>query len=617
MRIIPTMKKKEPTYQVVLDALALSPLYPAFLIIAEVLEIYMQQFWHTISKIKDYFSYQFKLDKKKCRVDVEVFRDIHQINPRLPNQEFVEPPSSDEEIVLFIKELGYKGDIKPATEVITNHMHQPWRTITAIINICLSKKTTGLDKIRLSTTQILFTKAIFQHFISKDTSISMRNRLFMHTVQHDSILGSLKFVSKTDDCQAYGALIPAKMTNLKIRNSSAYKTFIAYAIRAIPPNKARKFKKHASLSKKKTLVAVKEPTEKPAKKPAARRQSTGVQIRDTPDVSVSKKKAPAKAERSKGNKLLSKVALLEEAQLKKAIKRMVPDDPKGKSIDTSKGTDSNDDDEQSDDEQTVSNNPRTSNDEEETQEDEYVHTPEDYVPTDDETNDVDDEEYDGINEEMYSDVNVELKDTELEGEGKDDEEMIDAGHVDVEHGNVNQEIVGDHVKDVARATVTIAPSTQKTEVPLQSSSILSDYATKFLSFDNIPSVDTAIISMMEIQVQHEKSKLSNLTTSHRTCFGRIHRISLTGFRNCTSRSRYRSISKQTTRRNIGPIHRTMPLVACFNLNIVPSLTWRLAWMQLILVKTGLRGFSDSLVSEGDPSPLKFMRHHIVEGVAKG
>ncbi|GJW29057.1 hypothetical protein Tco_0045932, partial [Tanacetum coccineum] len=276
------------------------------------------------------------------------------------------------------------------------------------------------------------------------------------------------------------------MTNLKMRNSPAYKTFLAYATGAIPPKKARKFKKPASPSKKKTLVIVEEPAEKPAKKPVARRQSAGVQIRDTPGVSVSKKKAPAKAERSKGIELLSKVALLEEAQLKKAIQRIkqetnihqaggssegaglkpeVPDEPKGKSIDTSERTglklgvpdvskadsskseceswgdsdDNDDDDQQSDDEQTESDNPRSSDDEEETQEDEFVHTPENYVPTDDESNDVDDEEYDRINKEMYSDVNVGLKDTELKGEGKDDEEMTDAGHVDDEHENVNQE----------------------------------------------------------------------------------------------------------------------------------------------------------------------------------
>ncbi|GKC09411.1 hypothetical protein Tco_1001021 [Tanacetum coccineum] len=124
------MPRMEPTYQVV------------FL-------------WHTITKIKDTSSYQFKLDKKKCRVDVKVFRDILQISPRLPNQEFVEPPSSDEEIVSFTRELGYKGDIKSITKVITNHMHQPWRNFAVVINRCLSGKTTSLDKIRLSRAQIL------------------------------------------------------------------------------------------------------------------------------------------------------------------------------------------------------------------------------------------------------------------------------------------------------------------------------------------------------------------------------------------------------------------------------------------------------------------------------
>ncbi|GJW23504.1 hypothetical protein Tco_0034126 [Tanacetum coccineum] len=465
MRIIPIMTKKEPTYQVVFDALALSPLYPAFLITAEVPEIYMQQFWHTITKIKDYSSYQFKLDKKKGRVDVE--------------------------------ELGYKGDIESITE-----------------------KTTGLDKIRLSRTQILwgmfynqnvdyvellwddfmfqidnrntsatrkdnmpyprFTKAIIQHFISKDKTISMRNKRFMHTVEDDTLLGSLKVVSKTKEYQAYGALIPAEITNLKMQNSHAYKTYLAFATRAATPKKARKFKKLVSPSKKKTLVAVEEPIKKPAKKHAARRQSTGVQIRDTLGVSVSKKKAPTKAKRNKGIDLLSEAALLEEAHEGADLESEVPDEPKGKSIDISEGIglkpgvpnvskadsfeseyeswgdsndDNDDDDQQSNDEQALSDNPRTSDDKEETQEDEYVHTPEDYVPTDDETNDVDDEEYDRINKKMYSDVNVELKDTKLEGEGKDDEETTNVGHVDAEHENVNQEIAGDQVKDVARTIV--------------------------------------------------------------------------------------------------------------------------------------------------------------------
>ncbi|GJY28348.1 hypothetical protein Tco_0404115 [Tanacetum coccineum] len=58
MRINPGMKPKEPTYQVVLDALALTTCYPAFLITAEVPIIYMHQLWAIINKHKA--SYRFK-----------------------------------------------------------------------------------------------------------------------------------------------------------------------------------------------------------------------------------------------------------------------------------------------------------------------------------------------------------------------------------------------------------------------------------------------------------------------------------------------------------------------------------------------------------------------------
>ncbi|GKC76637.1 hypothetical protein Tco_1127411 [Tanacetum coccineum] len=56
--------QREETYQVTLDALKLSLCYPAFLITAEVPEVYMHQFWNTIQKIKDTDAYRFKLDKK-------------------------------------------------------------------------------------------------------------------------------------------------------------------------------------------------------------------------------------------------------------------------------------------------------------------------------------------------------------------------------------------------------------------------------------------------------------------------------------------------------------------------------------------------------------------------
>ncbi|GKD17286.1 hypothetical protein Tco_1206444 [Tanacetum coccineum] len=241
-----------------------------------------------------------------------------------------------------------------------------------------------------------------------------------------------------------------------------------------------KWKKLVSPSKKQTLVI----TEEPAKKPIARRQPTGVQIKDTPGMSVSKKKTPAHIKRNKGIDFLYKAALFEEAQMNKAIKWSKwethmhqasgsgdragvqpkdPDEPKGKSINTHEATviDDDDDVQQSDDEITKSDDDKSVDlhkidDKEEIQEDEFVHTTDDYVPMDDETNDVDDEEYDGINKEMYDDVNVELKDAEFADEGKGDKEMTNADKVNAELKEVNQEVASALVQNEAQATTVAA-----------------------------------------------------------------------------------------------------------------------------------------------------------------
>ncbi|GJS12548.1 copia protein [Tanacetum coccineum] len=319
--------QREATYQVTLDALKLSSCYPTFLITAEVPEIYMNQFWNTIKKIRDTDAYHFKLDKKKCRIDTKVFREILHICLILPNQDFVEPPS-EQEMVPFIKELGYTGKCDMLSAIHTDQMHQPWRTFAAVINRCISGKTTDFmfqaDNRDISPAHkehmpyLRFTKVIITHFISKDKTISMRNMINLHTIRVDSLLGTLKFVSKTEDYQKYGALIPEEMINQAIKDSKAYKTYHDFSTGKATPKKARKFKKIASPSKKLSPVLEEELAKKPkrAKKPAKKSTTVptiDVVIRDTPGVSVLKKKAPTKVDRGKGMDLLSEATLLEAA----------------------------------------------------------------------------------------------------------------------------------------------------------------------------------------------------------------------------------------------------------------------------------------------------------------
>ncbi|GJU37354.1 hypothetical protein Tco_1185708 [Tanacetum coccineum] len=65
--------------------------------------------WNVMkNKIKKSPAYEFGLDDKKFQVDVDVFREILGICPRVPKEDFV-PPPSEEELLNFLLELGYKG----------------------------------------------------------------------------------------------------------------------------------------------------------------------------------------------------------------------------------------------------------------------------------------------------------------------------------------------------------------------------------------------------------------------------------------------------------------------------------------------------------------------------
>ncbi|GKG46741.1 hypothetical protein Tco_0501587, partial [Tanacetum coccineum] len=69
MRLKTNIKPKEATFQVVLDALALTPFYRAFLITVDVPAIYMQEFWATVFVHKS--SIKFTLNKNKVSLDVD------------------------------------------------------------------------------------------------------------------------------------------------------------------------------------------------------------------------------------------------------------------------------------------------------------------------------------------------------------------------------------------------------------------------------------------------------------------------------------------------------------------------------------------------------------------
>nr|GEV67514.1 hypothetical protein [Tanacetum cinerariifolium] len=129
------------------------PFFKAFLVTVDVPEIYMQELWATA--MVHHHAIRFKMDNKKHIVNLESFRDMLHICPRLPGQSFAEPPF-EEEILAFIRFLRHIALIRKLTDVNINKLYQPWRFFAAIINKCLIGKSSGYDSLRLSQAQILW-----------------------------------------------------------------------------------------------------------------------------------------------------------------------------------------------------------------------------------------------------------------------------------------------------------------------------------------------------------------------------------------------------------------------------------------------------------------------------
>nr|GEU34359.1 retrovirus-related Pol polyprotein from transposon TNT 1-94 [Tanacetum cinerariifolium] len=238
------------------------------------------KFWDTVNKHGS--SYRFKIDNKRFAVNVErAFAAI--INKCLSGKD----------------DLAYQIDNKDAKK--QDNMYYP-----------------------------RFTKAIINHFLQKNPSISIRNKMFMHTARDDSVLGTMRFVSKHEDAQVYGALLPKEMTNPAMLTSESFQTYHVIATGAQPLKSKKIYKKSDS-----TKSSEKTP---PQKKSTRVKRSTKVSSAE------SKKKATAKTDTGKG-------AGTDEGT---GTKPMVPDVPKRDSKSKTEtwgdsGEDDVDDDDDNDD----------------------------------------------------------------------------------------------------------------------------------------------------------------------------------------------------------------------------------------------------------------------------
>nr|GEY94789.1 hypothetical protein [Tanacetum cinerariifolium] len=228
--LLSDIKSKESALQLVYDVLRICPFFKAFLVTADVPEIYMQEFWATA--IVYHHAIRFKMDNKKHIMNLESFRDMLHICPRVAGQSFAEP-SFEEEILAFICFLGHSAAIRNLIDVNINKLYQPWRSFGLYhkrnvdyaylmwedfvyqIEHKNSKKSNEMYYPR-------FTKVIIDHFMSKDPSIPRRNK--------------------------FGALLPIELKNEDIKNSNAYKEYYVITTGAAPPKPKASIRKTRSSS---------------------------------------------------------------------------------------------------------------------------------------------------------------------------------------------------------------------------------------------------------------------------------------------------------------------------------------------------------------------------------
>ncbi|GJZ12918.1 hypothetical protein Tco_0548148 [Tanacetum coccineum] len=326
---------------------------------------------------------------------------------------------------------------------------------------------------------------------------------------------TIKVVSRHEDTQLYGAILPDELTNEAIKDSESYKEYYAIALGAEPPKtKSSVKKKQTGSDKTKTPPTTKGKRLKTSAKAAK----------------PAKKKQTAKTSKDKGLTMLSEVALTEVEQMELATKRSliqtysshasslgtdegtcdiprVPDVPTYASNDEQiswKSSDKEDDDEEAmssddddadnqedddndDDDQNDNNTDNENDDNDDEESDEVTHgaNVEGEELDEEETNEEDEEN------ELYRDVNVNLdrrdtKMTDAPGTIIQSTQVIEDTHVIITPINPEDVLVTTIIETPLSSTTTLPSPTIPLITHLQQTPIPTPITVSSSSLQDLP-----------------------------------------------------------------------------------------------------------------------------------
>nr|GEX12140.1 retrotransposon protein, putative, unclassified [Tanacetum cinerariifolium] len=270
--------QSNPIYKIAVDILKHTNFFRAFTASSTIPSIYIQQFWDTIRYDRNIARYNCQLDEQWFDLTKDTLRDALQITP-VNNNPFSSPPTPDA-LINFVNNLGYPKVVRTLSAVVTNDMFQPWRTLTMIINLCLTGKTSGFERPRAP--------------------------IFYFFAYEEYILGYLKFSAKGTKREVFRIPISNELITANIRGDqynkeylekvAKHQRYLASEKRSDPDSPAPKPAK--ATKKSKSLAPKVAPVTKPAATKAS--ESTSSQQPKT-------KSAPAKTQEKK-RKLVAKTS---------------------------------------------------------------------------------------------------------------------------------------------------------------------------------------------------------------------------------------------------------------------------------------------------------------------
>ncbi|GJW23337.1 hypothetical protein Tco_0033959 [Tanacetum coccineum] len=183
---------------------------------ADVPDVYLQQFWRTVSKVPDTEdTIKLILDTQQFIYTVDMFRDTLHLPVETPENPFV-APANIHTIEVFMNRVGYKGVVDKLFHVVLNQTHVDYADLLwwDFMNNVFQKKE--------SIQYPCFIKLIITDLMKKFLNIPKRLEEDYHSIKDDVPLVS---VYTTGNVLVRGMLIPDALLTAKIRENDDFKEY--------------------------------------------------------------------------------------------------------------------------------------------------------------------------------------------------------------------------------------------------------------------------------------------------------------------------------------------------------------------------------------------------------